>query len=144
MELTFAYSKSGMDFGDYSWLAAWNGNELRAVNKNHFATSNHTHDGTYAKILKIANTAGGGSVSVSLPTNKHWIIQVQGNCMYNSSSPTKGIVRGFIYGYGNTLYQVIDAQFINVSVSGNTITISQSGWISSSNGAFGTCLVQFS
>lgn len=144
-ELTFAYSKSGMDFSDYSWLAAWDGNELRAVNKNHFATNNHTHDGTYAKILKITNTAGdGGSVSVSLPTNKYWIIQVQGNCMYNPSSPTKGNVRGFIYGYGNTLYQVIDAQFINASISGNTITISQSGWISSSHGAFGTCLVQFS
>lgn len=40
---TFAYSKSGMNYGDYSWLAGWNGYELRAVNKNQFATSDHTH-----------------------------------------------------------------------------------------------------
>ena len=33
---TFAYSKSGMNYGDYSQLAAWNGYELRAVNKNQF------------------------------------------------------------------------------------------------------------
>lgn len=41
---TFAYSKSGMNYGDYSWLAGWNGYELRAVNKNQFATADHTHN----------------------------------------------------------------------------------------------------
>lgn len=40
---TFAYSKSGMNYGDYSWLAGWNGYELRAVNKNQFAIADHTH-----------------------------------------------------------------------------------------------------
>lgn len=40
---TFAYSKTGMNYGDYTWLAAWNGNELRAVNKSQFATASHTH-----------------------------------------------------------------------------------------------------
>lgn len=40
---TFAYSKSSMNYGDYSWLAGWNGYELRAINKNQFATANHTH-----------------------------------------------------------------------------------------------------
>lgn len=33
---TFAYSKSGMNYGDYSQLAAWNGYELRAVSKDQF------------------------------------------------------------------------------------------------------------
>lgn len=41
---TFAYSKSGMNYGDYNWLAGWNGYELRAINKNQFATAGHTHD----------------------------------------------------------------------------------------------------
>lgn len=41
--LTLAYSKSGLDYGSYSWLAGWNGKELRAVNKNQFATAYHTH-----------------------------------------------------------------------------------------------------
>lgn len=34
---TFAYSKAGLNYGDYTWLAAWNGYELRAVNKSQFA-----------------------------------------------------------------------------------------------------------
>jgi len=32
--ITFAYSKSGLNYADYTWLAAWNGYELRAVNKS--------------------------------------------------------------------------------------------------------------
>lgn len=36
---TFAYSKAGMNYGDYTWLAGWNGYELRAINKNQFATA---------------------------------------------------------------------------------------------------------
>lgn len=40
---TFAYSKAGMNYADYTWLAAWNGNELRAINKSQFATAGHTH-----------------------------------------------------------------------------------------------------
>lgn len=44
---TFAYSKSGMNYGDYSWLAGWNGYELRAINKNQFATAGHNHDSRY-------------------------------------------------------------------------------------------------
>ena len=41
---TFAYSKDGMNYGDYTWLAGWNGYEMRAVNKNQFATAGHTHN----------------------------------------------------------------------------------------------------
>lgn len=36
---TFAYSKAGMNYGDYTWLAGWNGYELRAINKKQFATA---------------------------------------------------------------------------------------------------------
>lgn len=36
---TFAYSKSGLDYGNYTWLAGWNGYELRAVNKSQFLAS---------------------------------------------------------------------------------------------------------
>jgi len=41
---TFSYSKAGLNYGDYTWLAAWNGNEMRAVHKSQFATSGHTHN----------------------------------------------------------------------------------------------------
>lgn len=56
--LTLAYSKSGLDYGSYSWLAGWNGKELRAVNKNQFATAYHTHD-TSSISAGNTNYAGG-------------------------------------------------------------------------------------
>ena len=41
--ITAAYSKAGMNYGDYTWMAAWNGYELRAINKNQFAQASHSH-----------------------------------------------------------------------------------------------------
>ncbi len=52
---TFAYSKSGMAYADYTWLAAWNGNELRAVNKTQFAQASHSH--TISNISDIGNAS---------------------------------------------------------------------------------------
>ena len=40
---TFAYSKAGLSYGDYTYLAGWNGYELRAINKSQFAQASHTH-----------------------------------------------------------------------------------------------------
>ena len=54
---TFAYSKAGMNYGDYAWLAGWNGYELRAVAKSQFATAGHTHN--YAG----SNSEGGSANS---------------------------------------------------------------------------------
>ena len=56
---TFAYSKAGLGYSDYSWLAAWNGYELRAVSKSQFATASHTH--SYAG----SSSAGGAANSVA-------------------------------------------------------------------------------
>ena len=53
--LTFSYAKAGLAYADYTWLAAWNGRELRAVNKSHFATSGHGHSG-YASKITLAGT----------------------------------------------------------------------------------------
>lgn len=53
---TFAYSKTGMNYGEYAWLAGWNGYELRAVNKTQFATAGHTHN--YA-----GSSSAGGSAN---------------------------------------------------------------------------------
>ena len=41
---TFAYSKSGLNYDDYTWLAVWNGYELRSVNKSQFAKADHMHN----------------------------------------------------------------------------------------------------
>lgn len=54
---TLAYSKTGLGYSEYTWLAAWNGYELRAVNKNQFATSGHTHSQYYdSTISRTTNT----------------------------------------------------------------------------------------
>lgn len=61
---TFAYSKSGLGYGDFTWLAAWNGYELRAVNKSLFAQASHSHTvsqisdfGTHVYDVTISRTA---------------------------------------------------------------------------------------
>ena len=54
---TFAYSKSSMNYGDYSWLAGWNGYEMRAVNKNQFAITGHTHTKDQVGLGNVDNTA---------------------------------------------------------------------------------------
>lgn len=43
-EITLAYSKSALAAKDYTWLAGWNGRELRAVAKSQFAAAGHTHN----------------------------------------------------------------------------------------------------
>ena len=43
--ISFAYSKAGLNYTEYTWLAAWNGYELRGVNKSQFLTS-HQEVGT--------------------------------------------------------------------------------------------------
>lgn len=58
---TFAYSKSGMNYEDYSWLAGWNGYELRAINKNQFATAGHNHDSRYYTESEIDSKLDGKS-----------------------------------------------------------------------------------
>lgn len=40
---TFAYSQSELPYESFTWLAGWNGSELRAVNKDLFATTSHKH-----------------------------------------------------------------------------------------------------
>ena len=42
--VSLAYSQSGLAYADYSWLAGWNGYELRAVAKTQFAQASHTHN----------------------------------------------------------------------------------------------------
>lgn len=62
---TFAYSKSGLGYEDFTWLAAWNGYELRAVNKSVFATAGHTHP-----CIHIANANGGSAGYLKIATIK--------------------------------------------------------------------------
>lgn len=57
---TFAYSKPGLNYGDYTWLAGWNGYELRAVNKSQFAQASHTHTKSQITDFPTSLPANGG------------------------------------------------------------------------------------
>lgn len=53
---TFAYSKDGMSYADYTWLAGWNESELRAVHKSQFAIAGHSHSFINSVGVKNAQT----------------------------------------------------------------------------------------
>lgn len=66
---TFAYSKAGLNYADYTWLAGWNGYELRAINKNQFAQASHTHsvsDLTWVAPANLTCTATANSQEWSI------------------------------------------------------------------------------
>lgn len=79
---TFAYSKDGMNYGDYTWLAGWNGYEMRAVNKNQFATAGHTHNyagsgsagGSANSAVKLDSSAGSNTQPVYFSGGKPVVI----------------------------------------------------------------------
>lgn len=58
---TFAYSKAGLNYSDYTWLAGWNGYELRAVNKSQFAQASHTHSG----YMTTSSPTGSGTLMMN-------------------------------------------------------------------------------
>lgn len=58
---TFAYSKAGLSYGDYTYLAGWNGYELRAVSKTQFAQASHSH--TFASLTSKPTTLAGYGIT---------------------------------------------------------------------------------
>ena len=57
--LQFNYSASAMGYGDFTWVAAWNGNTLQSVNKNVFATASALSSGLSGKVNKAGDTMSG-------------------------------------------------------------------------------------
>ena len=66
---TFAYSKAGLNYSDYEWLAGWNGYELRAVSKSQFAQASHTH--TFASLTSKPTTISGYGITDALTTSNY-------------------------------------------------------------------------
>ena len=59
--ITFAYSKAGLSYGDYTCLAGWYGSELRAINKSQFAQASHSH--TFASLTSKPTTLAGYGIT---------------------------------------------------------------------------------
>lgn len=99
-DTTFAYSKAGMSYTDYTWLAGWNGYELRAVNKDQFATAGHTHD---ASVL-INNLSTGDSTPHD---DDYYVSQYAGGGTTSTTyyrRPVKALW-SYIKGKGDAIYQ---------------------------------------
>lgn len=94
---TFAYSKAGMGYGDFTWLAAWNGSELRAVNKSLFATAGHTHS-----YLPLSGGTMGGTAFIEWADSGNW-----NNSNKNVTFPVN---RGGLQWYGQSDYVKFFAQ----------------------------------
>lgn len=94
---TFAYSKAGMGYGDFTWLAAWNGNELRAVNKSLFATAGHTHS-----YLPLSGGTMEGTAFIGWADSGNW-----NNSNKNVTFPVN---RGGLQWYGQSDYVKFFAQ----------------------------------
>lgn len=76
---TFAYSKPGLSKDSITWLAVWNGYEMRAMNKDQIALAGHTHDDRYLKLeggtmngnARIGH--GSGNLYIGNSGNDGWI-----------------------------------------------------------------------
>ena len=82
---TFAYSKAGMGYGDFTWLAAWNGSELRAVNKSLFATAGHTHTNIVSRGRKNPCASGTTGNNANAEVNVAGLSLTEA---YSASTPT--------------------------------------------------------
>lgn len=99
-DTTFAYSKAGMSYTDYTWLAGWNGYELRAVNKDQFATAGHTHDAS----ALINNLSTGDSTPQD---DDYYVSQYAGGGTTSTTyyrRPVKALW-SYIKGKGDAIYQ---------------------------------------
>lgn len=67
---TFAYSKAGLSYGDYTYLACWNGYELRAINKSQFAQASHSHTGSEVKLTGYSKASSYSAIAASDTVNQ--------------------------------------------------------------------------
>lgn len=68
--ITLSYGKAGMNYNEYTWLAGWNGYELRAIQKNQFMAE------VYAN--SYWGMAPNGDTSLWVRTTSQGIIPYQG------------------------------------------------------------------
>ena len=68
--ITFAYSEPGLNYNDFTWLAGWNGRQLRAVNKSLFAAASHTH--TLGQITNAGAAASKNVRTLNSVSHSSW------------------------------------------------------------------------
>lgn len=68
--ITLSYGKAGMNYNEYTWLAGWNGYELRAIHKNQFMAEVYANN--------YWGMAPNGDTSLWVRTTSQGIIPYQG------------------------------------------------------------------
>lgn len=68
--ITLSYGKAGMNYNEYTWLAGWNGYELRAIQKNQFMAEVYANN--------YWGMAPNGDTSLWVRTTSQGIIPYQG------------------------------------------------------------------
>lgn len=68
--ITFSYNKAGMNYGEYTWLAGWNGYELRAIHKSQYMAEVYANN--------YWGMAPNGDASLWVRTTTQGIIPYQG------------------------------------------------------------------
>lgn len=158
---TFAYSKSGLNYGDYTWLAGWNGYELRAVNKSQFATAGHTHS-NYVTTDTTQTISGAKTFSNTITAN-NWLyvpyIGTKTNKLYiegpwngaGQEQPTLTFEDGALKAYnweddGESVYEsMFDFRFpygVQMSASGASIYLNGSNGCTLTSTSIGWKLAQ--
>lgn len=131
---TFAYSKSAMNYGDFTYLAGWNGYELRAVNKSLFAQASHTHD--YIPRVRILNPSNSSTRVGVVPFN---VLGLKTGYPL-STDPEFASGNGIVYLYNNAGNGVTVIERISDSSAANTtgyvIRIKNTGAASPGLGGF--------
>ena len=117
---TFAYSKAGLNYSDYSWLAGWNGYELRAVSKSQFAQASHTH--TKSQITDFPT---------SLPANGGYADEIARKSMLDSQEKIDNFITANRLEYAT--FKTTDTN--NVDFAGNDGMILSIPWTSTTYGA---------
>lgn len=147
---TLAYSKPGLSKDSITWLAVWNGYELRAMNKDQIALSGHTHDDRYLKLaggtmngnarighgsgnLYIGNSGNDGwiytqDIASQLGTDKWWVRESGaahfGNVYICTKSDYTTYDTSIIECYSDTLYlNYYSSRGINLCNGGGTVQI---------------------
>lgn len=131
-EITFAYSKPNLSYTDYTYIAVWNGYELRAISKDQFAAANHTHPvattGANGFMPKLA-----GGTSTFLRADGTWATPPNNDTTYSeftgassSAAGTIGLVPAPAAGASNR-YLRSDGTWSVPSDTNTTYTLSSFG-----------------
>lgn len=84
--ISAAYSKAGLKYSEYNWLAAWNGYELRAVNKSHFAPNANMTGASASAAGKagLVPAPAAGAATRYLRSDGKWTVPPDTNTTYTN------------------------------------------------------------